>query len=139
MIADLLRQHAESGLPAGDTDRLYRSCVPKSPRLNLEFRRYLLALGYESKELAVEIRALCGRDPLFFINTFCWLLEAREQAEWQSDNVYGRTKEIPFITRGYQDDAIWRSIGHLGKRDIVVPKSRETGVTWMYAAAESTL
>ena len=77
---------------------------------------------------------LCARDPLFFFNTFCYLLEARGKQDWNTTEAYGSNKAIPFITRSYQDNLIQTCVENLGRQDIVVPKSRETGISWIMCA-----
>lgn len=76
----------------------------------------------------------CREDPLFFIATFGWLQEVRPKAIWKEDDLYHGETTIPFIPRGYQAKAIKRAVGALGVTDIIVPKSRETGITWIFIA-----
>jgi len=114
---------------------VYSTLTPKNTVLNMRFRKLLLELGYDSQENAREIWMLCARDPLFFINTFCYLMETRERQEWNTNNRYGSNKIIPFITRKYQDDLILKCVEHLGRNDIIIPKSRETGISWIIAGA----
>lgn len=107
----------------------------KSAFLNSRFRRRVVEASYElDSEVRLELWIQCARDPLFFINTFCWLLEARDAAEWQVKPRYGNAKELPFTLRQYQANAISEAVNHLGLRDIIMPKSRETGVTWIWVA-----
>ncbi len=127
---DLLRQ---VGIPDNDV-ALYSTITPKTSSKNMQFRRLCVELGYENSKAAQDMWILCARDPLFFINTFCWLLEARKGQEWNLSNRYGTSKEIPFITRGYQDKTILAVIEHLGRKDIAIPKSRETGISWIMIA-----
>lgn len=101
---------------------------------NIAFRVSLLRASQTDKMLQAAILKRCEEDPVFFINTFCWLLETRDEAEWMIDGKFGKNKVIPFITREYQAKSIRESADHLGKRDIIVIKSRETGVTWIYIA-----
>lgn len=122
------------GIPERDT-AVYSSLGLKSPVLNLKWRRLCLQLGYENPEFAREIWILCARDPLFFLNTFAWLLETRKKQEWNTTSRYGTAKEIPFITRSYQDKLVMDILPHLGVRDVVIPKSRETGISWMIGSA----
>lgn len=127
---ELLKQ---VGIPDNDV-ALYSTITPKTSSKNMQFRRLCVELGYENAKAAQDMWILCARDPLFFINTFCWLLEARKGQEWNLSNRYGTSKEIPFITRGYQDKTILAVIEHLGRKDIAIPKSRETGISWIMIA-----
>jgi hypothetical protein len=113
---------------------VYRGLTPREMEFNLRFRKEALQAGYESASDARELIEICSRDVLFFVNTFCWLLETRDAAKWQIGKRLPNKRQIPFITRPYQDEGILRSVANLGKRDIVVPKSRETGVTWLYVS-----
>ena len=122
------------GVPDRDT-ALYSSVSLKNPVMNIRFRRDCIRAGFESPEAAKELWTLCARDPLFFLNTFAWLLEPRKKADWNTKDRYGTAKEIPFITRGYQDTVIMRCVEHLGRQDIVIPKSRETGISWIIGGA----
>jgi hypothetical protein len=122
------------GVPDRDV-AMYSTLTLKSPWMNLKWRHLCLQLGYENPQFATELWILCSRDPLFFLNTFAWLLETRKRQEWSTEERYGNSKEIPFITRGYQDRLVMEILPHLGVRDVVIPKSRETGVSWMIGAA----
>ena len=122
------------GVPDRDV-AMYSSCSLKSPMMNARFRQLCLKVGYESQENANELWMLCARDPLFFLNTFAYLLEARKQQDWNTVDRYGTNKVIPFITRGYQDKLILQCVEHLGRQDIVIPKSRETGISWIIGGA----
>lgn len=122
------------GVPDRDV-AMYSSVTLKSPTMNMKFRRLWLELGYQSEANAREIWMLCARDPLFFLNTFAYLLEARKRQDWNTVDRYGTSKEIPFITRGYQDTVILKAVEYLGRQDIVIPKSRETGISWIIGGA----
>lgn len=121
------------GVPDRDV-AMYSTVSLKSPVVNMKFRRMWMELGYESYENARQIWILCARDPLFFLNTFAYLLEARVKQDWNTVDRYGSSKEIPFITRGYQDTVITKAVEFLGRQDIVIPKSRETGISWIIVA-----
>lgn len=121
------------GVPDRDV-AIYSSVSLKHPIANMKFRRLCVEAGYESPQIAHELWMLCARDPLFFLNTFAWLLEARTQQDWNTVDRYGASKEIPFITRGYQDTVIMSAVEFLGRQDIKIPKSRETGISWIIVA-----
>ena len=122
------------GVPDRDV-AMFSSVSLKNPIANLKFRRLCLQLGYESEENARQLWILCARDPLFFLNTFAYLLEARKKQDWNTVDRYGTCKEIPFITRSYQDKLVMDVVPHLGLNDIIIPKSRETGISWMIGGA----
>jgi hypothetical protein len=66
---------------------------------------------------------MCSRDPLFFINTFCYVYEPRESA------IY------PFLTWEFQDRCILLLNEAIGKRDFGMEKSRDMGATWVVLTA----
>ena len=107
--------------------------VPIGLAENSDYRRHILTLAYDDRQLQAELWILCCRDINFFINTFAWILESRDSADWQIEGRIG-TKEIPFILRDYQRDAIMKILDSLGREDIVISKSRETGVSWLLIA-----
>ncbi len=108
--------------------------APLLLRANIAYRASVLKSAQTDRVVQAALRERCAEDPVFFINTFCWLLETRDEADWQVVGKFGQNKVIPFITREYQAEAIRESAENLGKRDIIVVKSRETGVTWIYIA-----
>lgn len=119
-------------MPLGPTDWYYRTFVPKDPADNLVWRQECLKRGYEDPEFAKELWIICARDILFWINTFGWLLEPRDKGPWQPSRVFGGAREIPFITRPYQDEYILEALGSLGVEDMLNLKSRAMGATWMF-------
>lgn len=122
------------GVPERDV-AMYTSVTMKNPLMNMQFRKLCVGMGYESQDAAHELWMLCARDPLFFLNTFAYLLETRDKQDWNTSAQYGTNKVIPFITRGYQDKLILEALQYLGRRDIVIPKSRETGISWIIGGA----
>ena len=126
-------RYKAEGFPDKETDAAY-SIVPKSTTWNLRWRNSLIEAGYGNQDIAHEVSMLCKRDLLFFINTFVWILETRDEMDWEIDRAFGNSRTIPFITRAYQDKVLLEVLKHLGKKDIVIPKSRETGLTWMMIA-----
>lgn len=121
------------GVPDRDV-AMFTSVTLKQPAVNMRFRKLCVSMGYDSYEFANELWMLCARDPLFFLNTFAYLLETRDKQDWNTTDRYGTNKVIPFITRGYQDTVILKCVENLGRKDIVIPKSRETGVSWIIVA-----
>lgn len=121
----------EQDSPTGLTDWYYRTLVPKEPWENLRFRRWCLEKAWADPKIAEELWIICSRDLLWFINVFGWLLEPRDEAAWQISRPFGGAKEIPFLTREYQDEAFLEMQANLGKKDMVALKSREMGATWM--------
>lgn len=133
-IASAIELLKSVGVPDRDL-AVYSSLTVKEPVQNNLFRRAIVKAGYEDPGIAHELWILCARDPLFFLNTFAYLLETRKKQDWNTVNRYGNSNVIPFITRGYQDKLIMDVVPHLGLKDIVIPKSRETGISWMIGGA----
>jgi hypothetical protein len=131
---EALRALSLLGVPDRDV-AMYSSVSLKDPWMNMQFRQLCVGIGYESQDAAHELWMICARDPLFFLNTFAYLLETRGKQDWDTNNRYGASKVIPFITRGYQDKLIIDALKFLGRQDIVIPKSRETGISWMIGGA----
>ena len=113
--------------------RTFWNRVPTSLVDNSAFRRRILDITYGDRELQREAWIACSRDIVFFINAFCWILEARDNADWQLGKKT-LEKQLPFILRDYQKNVIDDLLGSLGREDIIVDKSRETGVTWILIA-----
>ncbi len=110
--------------PSGPTERApYYHLVPKDRDENLAFRDRMIALGSESKENANDIWIMCSRDLLFWVNTFCYILEPREPAIH------------PFITYPFQDESFYEIDDAIGHHDLVIEKSRDMGASWMIVSA----
>ncbi len=117
------------------TNEFYKRYCPKNPAAHVAWRKHVLERCVYDEEYRQEVWIACSRDPLYYFNLMHWLLEPRDAATWQQDTKWGETaKEIPFLTRDYQDRVVMRAVKDLGKRDICVLKSRETGATWMFIA-----
>ena len=91
---------------------------------NLRFRRELIRLGSSGREQAEQLWIMCVRDPLFYINTFCWTYDPRRQPS-----------TIPFITYEYQDEVFREIFEALGVEDAAAEKSRDMGASWMFLTA----
>jgi hypothetical protein len=91
----------------------------KDWRANLKFRRKLNALGYTDEDNAAELRMMCGRDLLFWLNAFSFIFEPR------------KSTYLPFLTYPFQDDA-FTTLDHsieIGI-DVGIEKSRDMGGSW---------
>lgn len=98
----------------------YVDIVPKEYEANLWFRRDVMDQGRKSDDLAEELWIMCSRDPLFWVNTFCWTYDPRK-----------REPVIPFITYEYQDEGIISLLSRLGDDDVLIEKSRDMGASWI--------
>lgn len=99
----------------------YYGMVPKDFGANLEFRREMILMCGSDKKAAAEVRTMCERDLLFYVNTFCWTYDPRSSV-----------KVTPFITYDFQDDAMMQIADciEVGE-DFAMPKSRDMGASWM--------
>jgi hypothetical protein len=118
--------------PLGPTDWYYRHLCPKTPAEMLDFRESCLRLAYRSRRCADELWMMCARDVLFYVNFAGFLLEPREKPAWQKERAFGDAREVPFITRSYQDDTFLKMWEAWGKRDIKWLKSRDMGASWVF-------
>lgn len=109
--------------PADDRERFpFYHLVPKDIVANLEFRRAILKYGSRSWENARDVWTMCARDPLFFINTFCWGLDPRHPIS--------KYRVMPFITWEEQDENFAGMAGSIGLEDLFGDKSRCQGGTY---------
>ena len=98
----------------------YIDLVPKDLQANLAFRNEMVKMGSTDPKAAQELFIMCSRDILFYINTFCWTYDPRV-----GDGV------LPFISYGFQDEALLDMEDAMGQRDLVIKKSRDMGASWM--------
>lgn len=97
----------------------YYNLVPKEREANLKWRADLIRKGSASASAAEELWIMCARDPLFYINSFCFIFEPRMAAQ------------LPFITYEFQDGALETIFEAHGNFDLVIEKSRDMGASWM--------
>jgi hypothetical protein len=108
--------------------------VPREVAANLAYRREIYRRCAVDPEFREVVREVCREEALYFVAVFGWIEETRLVAEWQQVDRFGDRKVLPFIPRGYQARAMQEMLSSLGRRDILIPKSRETGVSWMCVA-----
>lgn len=97
--------------------------MPKERVANLQYRQQLRDRATKDQGLQKSLKEMCKRDPLFYINCFCYVYEPRT-----------RTTH-PFITWEFQDETITALIDSMGQYDVVVEKSRDMGASWMAIVA----
>lgn len=98
----------------------YIHLVPKDPVKNLRWRRRLVELGSNDPSAAADIRKMCARDILFFVNSFGWTYDPRR-----------KPSRIPFITWPFQDDGLMELQETCGASNLRITKSRDMGVSWL--------
>lgn len=103
----------------------FNSRVPKAPRKNLVWRRWLLQRAAANRRVRQGLLEACKRDPLFWVNAFAW--------QYNPNAIGHNSLQIgPFVTWPFQD-AAYRTINGCvdGRRDCVIEKSREMGASWL--------
>ncbi len=97
-------------------------------RNNIRFRRTLLQRAMENVEYQKELEVMCSRDILFWLNFAGWTFDPRPRKS-------KRPLKIPFVTHGYQDEALLLMIQGIDEqKDVMMLKSRDMGATWMMIA-----
>jgi hypothetical protein len=102
----------------------YYHLVPKDPQAHLEWRIWLRRRAVEEPGFQKVLWKICKRDPLFFINAFCWIDEPRI-GEGEASGL------IPFNTWVHQDPVIANLAAFAGRRHHVIDKSRAQGASWL--------
>lgn len=106
----------------------YYELVPKDMLENLDFRERIVHLLGRRPALRQQFWNMCARDILFWINCSLWIHEPRPVP-----------KDLAFVTYPFQDEAITDVIDSIGKRDLILEKSRDMGASWICLAAMTWL
>lgn len=97
--------------------------VPKGFRENVRWRKEILRDAANDPSFAAAMLKVVREDVLFYINTFCFTYDPRDQVD----------PHKPFITyEDFQDEAI-TGICHALRAgyDVTIPKSRTMGASWI--------
>lgn len=94
--------------------------VDKNPHTHVDWRIGVRQRAAKHNPMQRALWQACKHDPLFFINTFCWIVEPR-----------GEDGLIPFLTWCHQDPVIMAIYEAMGIRDVVGDKSRAQGASWI--------
>jgi hypothetical protein len=93
---------------------------------NLAFRLKVIEECAASEEARRDYYAMCSRDALFYVNTFCFTYDPR---------LLPNIPFIPFVTYDFQDVAIDDTLDSIWTgRDLVLEKSRDQGASWILAS-----
>jgi hypothetical protein len=109
--------------PYRDKEANFAHLVPIDPLENIKFRQEIHRRCMANPKLAKAVRLACKRDILFWVRAFGWLLEPRR---------ISGSKIIPFLPWPIQEEALHVLDENFGKRDVLVDKSRDTGVSWLF-------
>ncbi len=97
---------------------------PKSPRLNIAYRRELVLAAEESDEFKDAIWQRCAQDPVFFCNSFLWTFSPKD---------FPSAPNRPFVLWDFQEEIFLKINESIGKHDLVIEKSRDMGASWLCA------
>jgi len=93
---------------------------PKDIMENGAYRLKILSLCERDLTARAEVKALCKKDILYWINTFCYTKDPRRKPD-----------VLPYITYPYQDQHILEVKNAIDKQeDYLNDKSRDMGVSW---------
>ncbi len=99
--------------------------IPKEIKANMRWRAAVHKRVMRDPEFAGVIRDACAKDPLFFINGFCWTYDPRRRP----------FSKLPFILYDFQEEAILKLISAIGDNDILIEKTRDMGASWICICA----
>lgn len=102
----------------------YYRLVPKTLSENILFRQSVLDRCRWDREKQHDVWVMCSRDPLFFLNLFGWTYDPRKSPARR-----------PFMTYEFQDTAFLMILSCIGRRDLVIEKTRDMGASWLYLVA----
>ena len=95
--------------------------VPTDLKENLEFRKKIYARVRSDRKFAKYIIDGCRKDPIFFINAFCWTFDPRREP----------FSRIPMILYPFQEEAVLEIANVINKEDLLIEKTRDMGASWL--------
>lgn len=101
------------------------SAAPKEIRANKAYRAQILRIAEMSPNFREECWIRAKHDFVWFIDTFGYTFNPKQHP--------GAPHRI-FILREYQEDMSRTLIHSVGKHDVVVPKARDMGASWVCIA-----
>lgn len=101
-------------------DLPFYNMLPKDTEGLLKWRIYVRERALVDLEFREAIWQMCAMDVAFFANTFMYIFEPR-----------GDAQALPLMLWGDQVDVLAWWSKYFGKRDMIVPKSRGIGISWM--------
>lgn len=96
--------------------------APKGWLENLDYRRAILRAAQGDEGMQAEIRARCAEDPIWYCDTFAYTYSPKD---------YEDCPDRLFILYDFQEDAIKKLIGAIGKHDALIEKARDMGASWL--------
>ncbi len=102
---------------------------PNKASDNFVFRAEILSRARGDKQFQSAIREIVKKDILFWINTFCWIYDAKGDIY---DKLGFSNQNMAFLTFDYQDEYIMKVVDHINiGKDLLTEKSRDMGASWM--------
>src|SRR5437016_6102348 len=96
--------------------------APKSAKANCAYRRRILERAAGDPEFQRECWIRASRDPVWYCDTFAWTFRPKDRPD---------QPVVPFVLFEYQEKALHRILDAIGKRDMLLEKSREMGASWL--------
>lgn len=108
-----------------ETDLAWNHLVPRGFRENLLFRRELREMGGADKAVGDLIWNACRLDPLFFINSFIYVFDAK--GKYHPPN---KPKQVPFVAFDEQARLLTELASAVNHHKVAIPKSREMAASY---------
>lgn len=108
-----------------NTLSVFNHHAPKTLRENLVWRSRVMKSVINDPSVVQYYKEACERDPLFFINGFCWTYDPR----------CTDSPKLPFILYEFQEQAVIDIISAIGSNDLLCEKSRDMGASWIMIAS----
>ena len=104
---------------------MFADKVPRTPRKNLEFRRWLLQRADQSRRVRELLYEACMMDPVFWVSAFGWQYNPKPTG-------VASTELGPFVPWPFQETAFRIILDAIDKQhDVVIEKSRDMGASWL--------
>jgi hypothetical protein len=99
--------------------------APSNLQKNSRYRRAILERAEHDVDFQEEQWIRCSRDPVYFINTYCWTFNPKS---------YPDNPNRLFVLWPAQERAALKIISAIGKHRLLLEKSRTMGMTWLILA-----
>jgi hypothetical protein len=96
--------------------------IPRDLKGNGQWRMFLDKWARESEANWQTVVDCCSRDLIFWVDSFVWTFNPRDHPDYPLR---------PFITHDFQREALLEIDACIGRRNVIIPKSRYIGATWM--------
>lgn len=97
--------------------------VPRGALTNIEYRRDVLLKCLHPGPVRDNVYSLCSRDPVFWVNTFCYTKDPKKPT----------VPKVPFVLyEDFQDEAFMEIIMAIETgSDLLIEKTRDMGASWL--------